>query len=329
MHYTYLKNSHVNEIADIIYTNYKNARLELPILSDKYENIEMHLREVNKHVDDNNFIVVIDSNKVVGFMNGFGIDEFKGTAKGALSVPTLHGVADGYDKNYLYSELYRRVSDSWIDSNCYTHAVMLYVNDKDTIDSWVMNGFGMLVIDAVRPLEIIPIADIDKSISIRKADITDLVNMEQLFRALDKHLSSSPIYLYGHTIKNYIAEYEDWFKTEGNILWLAEYKNKIIGYLKTNTTEINMDELDDGYTMGINGAYVLPECRGKQIIARLLNASINWAVSNGLKRCTTDFESANVEGRYFWLKHFTPYCYSMIRRVDERNHLNLRKKGVE
>lgn len=127
---------------------------------------------------------------------------------------------------------------------------MLYDNDKETIDSWVMNGFCMLVIDAVRPLEIILVANTDNDISIRKADVTDLFNMEQLFMDLDKHLESSPIYFYGHTMKNYIDEYKEWLKTEGNILWLAEDKSKIIVYLKTNTTEINMDELDDGYTMG-------------------------------------------------------------------------------
>jgi len=322
MYYTYLKDSHVEEIATIISTNYKNARVALPILSDKYENIEMHIKEIGKYVDNSNFVVAIESGKIAGFMSGFSINEFKGTAKGALSLPLLHGIADEYDKKYLYSELYRRASDLWVNSGCYTHAVMLYVNDKDVIDPWVMNGFGMLVIDAVRPLEEIAIPNIDNNMLIRKADITDLIGMEHLFKGIDKHLSSSPIYLYDHISENYIDEYRDWLKTEGNNLWIAEINSKIIGYLKTNTTEINMDELDDGYTMAINGAYVLPEYRGKHIMSRLLNAATNWAIEKGLKRCSTDFESANIEGRRFWLKYFTPYCYSMIRRIDERNHLN-------
>lgn len=117
MHYTYLKNSHVEEVAAIISTNYKNARLALPILSDKYENIEMHIKEIRKYVENNNFVVAIESGKVAGFINGFNINEFKGTAKGVLSLPSLHGIADGYDKIYLYSELYRRVSDLWINSD--------------------------------------------------------------------------------------------------------------------------------------------------------------------------------------------------------------------
>lgn len=323
MYYTNLKNSHIEDVVNIIVNNYKNARLALPILSDKYENAEMHMKKIEKCVGNNSFIVAIDSDKVAGFINGFSINEFKGTAKGVLSLPLLHGIADGYDKNYLYSELYRRASDLWVNSNSYTHAVMLYVNDKNVIDSWVMNGFGMLVIDAVRSLEKIDIPNIDNNILIRKADIKDLIDMEHLFKGIDKHLSSSPIYLHDCNDENHFDEYNEWLKTENNILWVAELNNKIIGFLKTNTAEINMDELDDGYTMGINGAYVLPEYRGQHIMSRLLNVSTDWAIGNGLKRCSTDFESANMEGRRFWLKHFTPYCYSMIRRIDERNHLNL------
>jgi GNAT superfamily N-acetyltransferase len=327
MHYTNLKNDHVEEVANIIAANYKNARVSLPILSDKYENIEMHIKQLKRYVDNKNFVVAIEEGKVAGFINGFGINEFKGTAKGVLSIPSLHGIADGYDKNCLYSELYRRVSDLWVNSKCYTHAVMLYANDKNTIDSWVMNGFGMLVIDAVRPLKEIDIPNIDNNILIRKAEITELINMKYLFKGIDKHLMSPPIYLHRGITENYVHEYEEWIKTEGNNLWIAEINNKIIGYLKTNITEINMDELNDGYTMGINGAYVLPEYRGKHIMSRLLNEATQWAVKNGLKRCSTDFESANIEGRRFWLKHFTPYCYSMIRRIDERNHLNMSNMG--
>ncbi|WP_027631912.1 GNAT family N-acetyltransferase [Clostridium hydrogeniformans] len=327
MEYTYLKNYHVKEVANIILANYKKARLAMPILSDKYENIEVHLKEIEKYVDNKNFVVAIDSGKVAGFINGFIINEFKGTAKGVLSIPSLHGVADGYDKKYLYSELYRRVSHLWVGLDCYTHGVMVYLNDKRVIDTWVMNGFGMLVVDAVRPLEKIDIPNINNNILIKKADIRDIINMEHLFKGINKHLSSSPIYLYNSTSENYIDEYREWIKTEGNNLWIAEINNKIIGYLKTNTTEINMDELDDNCTMGINGAYVLPEYRGNHIMARLLNIATDWAIENGLKRCATDFESANIEGRGFWLKYFTPYCYSMIRRVDERNHLNISNQG--
>ncbi len=69
MYYTYLKDSHVEDIATIISTNYKNARVALPTLSDKYENIEMHINEIKKYVDNSNFVVAIESGKVAGFMS--------------------------------------------------------------------------------------------------------------------------------------------------------------------------------------------------------------------------------------------------------------------
>jgi hypothetical protein len=31
-----------------------------------------------------------------------------------------------------------------------------------------------------------------------------------------------------------------------------------------------------------------------------------------------DFEPQNIPAAHFWLKHFQPVCYSLIRHVDER-----------
>jgi hypothetical protein len=49
----------------------------------------------------------------------------------------------------------------------------------------------------------------------------------------------------------------------------------------------------------------------------LLNELLADAVANGLKRCSVDFETANLEGKHFWLTHFQPVCRSVIRRIDE------------
>jgi len=318
MNFTNLQKNNIEEIAKIISDNYKKAKLTLPLLSENFENAEMHVKMLERYIDSDEFIIAVDGEKVAGFISGFSINNFKGTAKGVLSIPALHGIAEGYDKDYLYPELYRRACQMWVNSECYTHGVMVYVNDKDTIDTWMLNGFGMLVIDAVRPLEIITLPKIEDNIVIRKAEEADLHQLAALFQGLDSHLASPPIYLYNHRSENYVDKYSEWLKIEGNLLWVAELDKKIIGFIKTNTTEINMDELQDGATMGVSGAYVLPEYRGNHIMARLLNVATEWAIESGIKRCATDFETTNIEGRRFWLKHFTPYCYSMIRRVDER-----------
>lgn len=321
MEFTYLQEQHLDEIANLISHNYMKARKSLALLSDKYEDIQLHKNDLLKFVENKNTLVALDGGKVVGFLNAYLINQFKGIARGALSIPSLHGILDGYDKIDLYNELYRRAADIWVKNDCYTHCIVLYANDVDVIDDWVMNSFGIFVIDAVRPIELIDLPDSQDSILFRKAEKEDLMNMIPLFQGIENHLVDSPIFLYYHESEDYIKEYTDWLDVEGNNLWIAEKEQEVIGYLKTNTAEINLDELSDGKTMAINGAYVLPEYRGHQIMARLVNLAMKWAMDQGLSRCATDFESANLEGRRFWLKHFTPYAYSMIRRIDERNHL--------
>ncbi len=40
--------------------------------------------------------------------------------------------------------------------------------------------------------------------------------------------------------------------------------------------------------------------------------------AEGFLRMGVDFESFNPTAYGFWLKHFTAYTYSVVRRVDER-----------
>jgi hypothetical protein len=54
------------------------------------------------------------------------------------------------------------------------------------------------------------------------------------------------------------------------------------------------------------------------LASNILGNVLNWGLKNNMKRCSVDFESANIEGRKFWLKHFNPVCYSAIRKLDDR-----------
>jgi len=322
MHFTHLKEEYVKEVATILSNKYQTARENLSILSDKYESMERHIERISRYINHEHFLVCIEDGKIAGFINGIFIDQYKGTAKGALVLPSMHGVADGFDKLKIYNLLYREISKTWTDLGYYTHSILLYINEKEVIDTFVYNGFGMYVIDAVRSLSQIKIPDIFDDIKIRKATQNDLPKMLGLIEGINEHLKSAPIFLYHDGLENYIEEYSKWLETNDNILWIAENDKQIVGYLKTNISEINQDEQNDGQTMGINGAYVKPEMRGKYIMSRLINSALVWANEKNLIRCSTDFETANYEGSNFWLRHFTPYSYALIRRIDERNHLN-------
>lgn len=322
MEFDKLKQEYIEEIATIIVAKYQRSRESLPLLSVKYENKEKHMKRLEKYIDDPNFIVVIDQEEVIAFMHAFYIDEYKGTVRGALALPAMYGVKKGVDERKVYDRLYKKMSEIWANEECYTHCLLVYKSEETHLNTWFYNGFGLFVIDAVRPLELIESKPLQEGITIRQATSHDLPHMVHLIKEMNHHLMSPPIFLHHDGDDAFVQEYTEWLKIENNILWIAEQDHEIIGYLKTNTSEINQDELNDGDTIGINGAYVIPHYRGLDIMSHLINEAIAWAIEKGLKRCSTDFETANIEGRRYWLKYFTPYSYAVIRRIDERNLIN-------
>lgn len=89
---------------------------------------------------------------------------------------------------------------------------------------------------------------------------------------------------------------------------------------------------EDAEMMNICGAYMLPQYRNQDacasskqslqpasgMFAKLLSFLMDTLASEGYIRCGVDFESFNPTASGFWLKHFTPYTYSVVRRIDER-----------
>jgi GNAT superfamily N-acetyltransferase len=64
------------------------------------------------------------------------------------------------------------------------------------------------------------------------------------------------------------------------------------------------------------GAYLLSEFRGKGVYDALLGYAASVLAREGYVRIGVDFESFNPTARGFWLKHFTPYTTSVVRRIN-------------
>jgi len=76
--------------------------------------------------------------------------------------------------------------------------------------------------------------------------------------------------------------------------------------------------VQDANVMGIDFAYTDPSVRELGIGRRILGEILEWGKSKHKTGCAVDFESANVLGRAFWLRHFNAVCFSAIRYVDPR-----------
>ena len=74
---------------------------------------------------------------------------------------------------------------------------------------------------------------------------------------------------------------------------------------------------DEG-TTSIMRAFTREGARGKGIATALLDRSLEWARAEGYERCAVDFEPMNYLAARFWMRHFQPVIYALVRQIDER-----------
>ena len=99
-------------------------------------------------------------------------------------------------------------------------------------------------------------------------------------------------------------------------LFVAREGEKPIAFVEVSSSGENfVTEVSD--MSNICGAFCLPEYRGKNIYQSLLDFTILKLKAEGYKRLGVDFESFNFSANAFWLKYFTAYTSSVVRRIDE------------
>jgi len=114
-----------------------------------------------------------------------------------------------------------------------------------------------------------------------------------------------------------IEEHINWITQEGNHEWVAYRNNNPIGIMRL-CTEAESFVSCHSSVMNIQDTYVIESERGNGIGSALLNTVQQWLIENGYPLCGVDYESINPQAKYFWGKYFTPYTYSLVRRIDER-----------
>ena len=176
----------------------------------------------------------------------------------------------------------------------------------------------MRCVDAIRPMECIFTDgyenDCNDNIRFRELPAGDISSLDGLRRMLSEHLGQSPCFMYSSE-----EEYISWLKRASqrdSRLFTASENDKIIAFTEiTSDGENFATEASD--MLNICGAYCLPEYRGKGIFQRLLDFTITKLKSEGYVRLGVDYESINPTANAFWSKYFTPYTYSVTRRIDE------------
>ena len=306
-----LTSEHVPEAAALVSARYRRLCLDIPELPPRYGEVDVVQPMLLNLVGAAPGFVATKGGRLVGVLAGVTIPSFKGR-RTVYCPEWAHASEQG--ARGIDERLYAAAARAWADDGCSCHLISQLAGDPTALDTWFFQGFGCLSIDALRDLGLPSVRQ--AAANVRRATPTDLAALLTLSRGLSDHLASSPVFLASHPEPEEVLGSQ--LTDERFAVWLVEEEGRPVAFMRIGPASHNACGIivDEG-TASITGAYAEPRARRKGIAATLLRACVAWAKEQGYVRCAVDCESANVEGRRFWLRHFAPICYGLMRCMDE------------
>lgn len=261
-------------------------------------------------------VAAFENEKMIGFLcccDPFD-NAFRATDVRGVFSPMGANAAVCNDRSKIYAAMYQAAGEKWVKAGAVSHAVCLYAHDEALQMQFFRYGFGLRCLDAIRPMERIeckPCAGYD-FVELPKAEWHSIY---PLHLALYRHYCESPFFM-----NRKPETQEEWIASslqEEARYFVAKQSGTICAFLKISGIGETFIAAGDAYRH-ISGAYCLPEHRGKGVYQNLLNFAISALKEEGYTKLGVDFESFNPTGRGFWLKYFSAYTHSVVRRIDER-----------
>lgn len=299
---------YLSEASALFVQNLAKLRQVVPVLPDVMENVDhiTHLLERLMYVCPG--VVALDHGRVVGYIGWYLVNHFRDTDRKAAFCPEWAHTAAENDTTAIYRAMYRAASAQWAEAGCQTHAISLLAHDHAAQKAWFWNGFGLAVVDAVRPLTPVPTTSLD--FCVRKASIVDMDMIAIMEAEHSKHYTQPPIFM---PAKDYGSPAE-FLEEPKNSIWVATKNNTLAGYIRFEGNNSGAADLvQSDKTIAITAAYTRPEYRGQGAAPQMLNAALEDYTRQGFTCCSVDFESFNPEAATFWMKYFEPVCLSVFR----------------
>lgn len=302
---------HIREAMELALAAYYEERqhvMELPQIDD--------IPDLYDYAENGLGVAAFDNNKMTGFLcccepfdNAFRATDVRGVFS-----PMGANAAVSKNRSKIYAAMYQAAGEKWIKTGAVSHAVCLFAHDEELQRQFFQYGFGLRCIDAIRPMELI---DCEPCTGY---DLVELSKEEfhavyPLHLALYRHYCESPFFM------NRKPESQEEFVAsslqDGGRYFAAKRRGELCAFMKISVPGETFITTDRSY-LYINGAYCLPEHRGRGLYQNLLNFTIAVLKREGYTRLGVDFESFNPTGRGFWLKYFAAYTSGVVRRIDER-----------
>ncbi len=307
---------HIEAATELFNRNYIKTLKHHPYLPHKYKDKHQIIDKI-KWIHENHYgVVALENGKLVGFLLGIIIEEFKCSRTGVYCPEWAHASIEGQE-DFIYNIMYKSISSSWKQDQCVSHCITFLANQKTALDVFNWNGFAPFVVDAARYLEPLDL-EVNNNVSIIQASKDDIKDLVAIQKEHDAYMRGATTYL-NHDHGNEVARLSEDFNDDFRTVWLVKYKGQAVGLMNT---KLHSDDactiVQDKNTVSILTTHVLDAYKGLGIGKAMVQHIVNWSKHNGFERCTVDFESANYEARRFWSKHFNIVCVSVMRYIDDR-----------
>ena len=302
--------AHLEQAAQIAKQNYEEERGFVPALPpvDTFPNL-------TPYAENGLGVAAFEGDKIAGFLcavepfnNAFGSTK----ATGVFSPMGANG-AVGENRAKIYARMYQTAGEKWVRSGAASHAVCLYAHDAEAQQQFFRYGFGLRCVDAIRNTDEI-IAPSCAGYEFSELANDDLPQILPLDHMLDAHMAACPTFILrpSDTQESYIKKIEHF----RSVFFVAKYNGQIVAYVRAELDGETFICDTPGY-LHVKGAFCLPEHRGKGLQPKLVSLLVRKLKTQGYTRLGVDFESFNPTAWGFWLKHFTAYTHSVVRRIDE------------
>jgi GNAT superfamily N-acetyltransferase len=302
--------AHIEQSAHIALQNYiteRNSVSALPLIKD--------VPDLTSFAENGLGVAALDGDSLIGFL--CVVPPFKNAfrstdATGVFSPMGANG-AIGNNRAEIYARMYQAAGEKWVRSGALSHALCLYAHDKEVQEQFFRYGFGMRSVDGIREMEEIaaPICEGYEFVEISHDELSQILSLDQMLNA---HGEESPTFirLTPNTLESFIKK----AKEQNSIFFAAKHNKQIVAYTKVSCDGETFVCDAPGY-LHVNGAFCLPEHRGKGLNQKLLSLLIPKLKAQGYTHLGVDFESINPTAWSFWPKHFAMYTHSLVRRIDE------------
>lgn len=253
--------------------------------------------------------------RLVGLLAGYPVEHFF-SSHGGVYVPLAGHCATGPEKRLVAQKLYEAASGAWVREGRLTHCISMFAHDAETVDTWYWLGFGLRCVDAMRTLA--PVAGAAASaLEVRKAEPKDAETLFPLHAEHCRYYGMPPLFMPSVSMEDSPEDFRQWLSEKDHHLWAAWRGGEPVSYMRIRHGGETFVS-DDPKTMNICAAYTKAEARGTGAGGMLLSAIVDWMREQGYERLGTDYESFNIYGSRFWMKHFTPFMFSAVRCIDDR-----------